>query len=125
MVPRVAPARTELPAWDRTHLENGRGTVEVLRWDPEVRVLRVRLTGHDRLHVRTFHFPGWAASLDSRDVAILTGAHGHITVDLPSGDHRIRLELRLTPVRRVGAATTLASLSLLVVLLSAARPRAG
>jgi hypothetical protein len=122
VVPRWAPEDPrELPALDRATLARGSGSVEVRRWDPELRELDVQLAAADRLVVRTFDFPGWTARLDDRPATISRGAWGNIELDLPAGRHRVVLELRSTPARRLGGAISLVALAALGALHAASR----
>ncbi|MFL6215087.1 MAG: hypothetical protein ACJ74J_14480 [Blastocatellia bacterium] len=61
-LPRVAPAE----------LEHGNGSVEVERWSPQHRAVRVEMTGNDRLLLRAFAFPGWEVKVDGKPAAIET-----------------------------------------------------
>ena len=55
-LPRVAPAE----------LERGNGRVVVEQWSPQHRIVRVELTGDDRLFLRAFAFPGWKVAVDGK-----------------------------------------------------------
>lgn len=74
MMPVTAPREPlDLPRVDRAELAHGRGRVEIERWDPEHRVLRVELSASDKLLIRTFSFPGWTATIDDEPAPIAIG----------------------------------------------------
>jgi hypothetical protein len=124
VVPRWAPEDLrELPALDRATLARGFGSVDVRRWDPELRELDVQLAAADRLVVRTFDFPGWTARLDDRPATIARGTWGNIELDLPAGRHSVVLDLRGTTARRLGDAISLVALAAVGALLAASRRR--
>ncbi|MBO0857881.1 MAG: hypothetical protein J2P21_05390 [Chloracidobacterium sp.] len=106
-VPRQAPPMNQA----RLAAGNGRLTIEY--WAPETRRLRVELDRPDQLQFRTSNFAGWTAIVDDRPVEIKEGAVKNVVIDLPAGEHKVKLELRLTPVRRAGAAVTIFSMALL------------
>ena len=126
LIPRTAYGDPfSLPHLAEASLAQGKGTVEVERWDPENRALRVSLPEDDRLSIRTFDFPGWTATVDDKDAEIVTGAkRGEITLLLPAGDHEVRLDYRNTPARRAGSIlSALATLLVLILLTSATLAR--
>lgn len=66
---------------------------------------RVRADGEVRLRFYTNYFPGWQATVDGRPVAIAPDApDGLIGLNLPAGEHDVRLRFRPTPVRYAGLA---------------------
>jgi hypothetical protein len=125
VVPKTAVEDVKtLPVMDRAVVE--RGHVEVERWDQELRSLRVELPASDTLHVRTFDYPGWTASVDGRAATIVRGELGEITLALPAGTHQVLLDYGSTPARRLGTAATLvsaAAVAVMIVLGLRRRPR--
>ena len=80
---------------------------------------RVAANGDVRLRFYTNFFPGWQATVDGRPVEIAPDApDGLIGLDLPPGEHEVRLRFTPTPVRQVGLAlsalTVLGVVALLV-----------
>jgi hypothetical protein len=70
-----------------------------------------------------FYFPGWTATLDGRPVPIeLAKPEGFITVDVPSGSHRLVVAFGDTPVRAVAWMVSGAALMISLILVSRARP---
>ena len=121
MIPRTAYGDPfTLPHLAEADLAERNGTVEVERWDPEHRALHVVLPEADRLSIRTFNFPGWAATVDEKDAEIDTGPQrGEITLLVPSGVHEIRLDYANTPARRAGCILSGLAAVLVSILLTA------
>lgn len=84
---------------------------------------RVRADGDVRLRFYTNFFPGWQATVDGRPVEIAPDApDGLIGLNLPPGEHEVRLRLMPTPVRQVGLAlSVLAALGVIALLVWDAR----
>jgi hypothetical protein len=98
--------------------ENGELTVE--KWEPEHRVVRVDLKDEDSLLIRTFNFPGWAATVDGDPAEIITGEElGDIVIELPAGRHEVRLDFQSTPTRRAGNLISLSSFGILILMVIA------
>jgi hypothetical protein len=69
---------------------------------------RVRADGAVRLRFYTNFFPGWQATVDGRPVEIAPDPpDGLIGLNLPPGEHEVRLRLMPTPVRQIGLALSL------------------
>ncbi|MGC8779642.1 MAG: 6-pyruvoyl-tetrahydropterin synthase-related protein [Anaerolineae bacterium] len=64
---------------------------------------RVRVDSDVRLRFYTNYFPGWQATVDGRPTEIAADPpDGLIGLDLPPGEHEVRLRFTATPVRRIG-----------------------
>jgi hypothetical protein len=122
LIPRTAYGDPfTLPHLAEADLAEGRGTVEVERWDPEHRTFRVALPEADQLSIRTYNVPGWTATVDDTDTEIVTGARrGEITLLLPAGVHKIKLDYENTPARRAGSILSMLAAVLLLILFTAA-----
>jgi hypothetical protein len=116
MVPYTAPADPlSVPEMDRAAFTGGEGRIFIEQWDPEYRALRVESGSQNRLRIRTFNFPGWEATVDSRPAAILTESEtGLIALELPAGVHEIKLVYAGTSAQRTGSFITLAAFLALV-----------
>jgi hypothetical protein len=104
IIPRTAPENIEdLPSLERVVLAEGNGRVLVEQWKPEQRALRADLNRSDQVRIRTFNYPGWTATVDSRPAVIGTDPKlGIMVLSLPGGTHRVELEYRDTSARRLG-----------------------
>ena len=67
----------------------------------------VRANSHVRLRIFTYYFPGWRAWVDGVPVEIRPDPpNGLIGMDLPPGDHEVRVRFGATPTRSAGMATS-------------------
>jgi len=84
---------------------------------------RVRADGAVRLRFYTNFFPGWQATVDGRPVEIAPDPpDGLIGLNLPPGEHDVRLRLLPTPVRQIGLAlSALTALGVVALLIWDAR----
>lgn len=91
------------------------GSARVTEWRSQQRTITTSSPVPAVLTVRTFFFPGWRATVDGRATAI-EAAHdsGMMKIDVPAGTHEVRVRFGTTPDRRVGAATSVVGLILLL-----------
>jgi len=108
----------ENPPMEPVQLATGKGSILTEGWTPEFRQLRVGLSEADQLQFRTRNFAGWTASIDGQIAPINEGLVKNILVNLPAGEHRVTLEFRSTPIRRVGNWTTIISFALLLSIIA-------
>jgi len=107
----------DLPRMEPVEIRSGQGTAKVERWDPQDRLVRVRLDQPSRLVFRASYFPGWAATVGGAEVKIKRDENSTICLDLPAGDHAISLKLSPTPVRKAGNLMTVAGLLITTIVL--------
>lgn len=92
----------------------GVSSVEVVRWEPERRVVRFATSGGP-IDLRTFHTDGWRLELDGQPVALRAGEpYGQIQFDAPPGTHQARLIYGWPRRCRVGAGVSLAAAALCI-----------
>jgi 6-pyruvoyl-tetrahydropterin synthase related domain len=95
-------------------------TVDMIRAAGASDELWVRSAAGTALRFYTYYFPGWRVYVDGKrlpDAALRPETvYGLITVDIPSGEHRVLLRWGDTPVRTVGKAVTVACLVLALAL---------
>ncbi len=108
----------ENPPMEPVQLAAGKGSILTERWTPEFRQLRVGLSEANQLQFRTRNFAGWTATIDGQIALINEGSVKNILVNLPAGEHRVTLEFRSTPIRRVGNWTTIISFALLLSIIA-------
>ncbi len=104
----------ELPRMERVETSTGRGSLRIERWDPEYRVVRVALNQTESVNFRTSYFMGWTAMVNGAESHINKDANSSIRLDLPAGEHLIRLDFRPTPLRRAGNLITAVSFLILI-----------
>jgi hypothetical protein len=117
VIPRTVPVLPNyddldrLPLSEPVKLAADHGEVTINKWEPEHRELSVELKDSDRLTIRTFNFPGWAATVDGQRTDIRTGTElGEMLLDLEAGSHAIILDFMETPVQWRGKLLNLAAL---------------
>ncbi|MFN8532114.1 MAG: hypothetical protein U0556_01030 [Dehalococcoidia bacterium] len=90
---------------------------EVLAFDGWGYRLQLDVANPGPIRLRTFYFPGWAATVDGAPATVQpNGPAGEIALDLPAGRHDVAITFGTTAARRIGEAT---SLLVLVLLLAA------
>lgn len=102
---------------------SGQAQAERLWQRPTAQAWRVRADGDGvRLAFPTLYWPGWQASVDGQPAQLRPAEHlGWIVVDVPAGEHEVRLSLGRTPLR--AGAEALSALALLPALALLARER--
>lgn len=85
------------------------GTVRLIEWKPEVHEFEVNSTTGGRFELLEQRYPGWTATVDGKDQAILPHSLAFQAIDVPAGTHRVRFEFRSKPMR-IGAIISAASL---------------
>lgn len=93
---------------ERATLIKSKGVVTVEKWLPQSRSLRAVLKEDDTLSIRTFNFPGWAATVNGQPATVKSGeVLKEINLDLSAGEYQIQLEYLDTPVRQRGKWVTI------------------
>jgi hypothetical protein len=90
-------------------------SIEMIRAAGASDELWVRSESGTALQFYTYYFPGWRVYIDGQklpDHALRPETvHGLLTVDVPPGEHRVRLRWGDTPLRLTGKTLTLLSLA--------------
>lgn len=98
---RFKQMRIEMP---QGAFAEGTGQVTFSRWLSSRRSLEVDSAEGGVVLVRSFWFPGWAATLDGGPLAVgASSPYGTLTFAVPPGRHRVELTFGSTPVRRTAA----------------------
>ncbi len=103
-----------LPALDaRLFAVQGPVSASEVRREGSQWTITCTATGEGSLMIPQFYYPGWRAWLDGGPVPVKPAAnHGLVQVDVPPGNHQVRLAYMETPVHRLGDALTLVGLTL-------------
>lgn len=108
------------PAAARAVITTGRGTVDVVAWEPRRIVLRVDASGPATVAVRQFSYTGWFAVTDGGEpvAAPAQARPGEVVRFAVSGrgEHRVVLELASTNAEALGWWLSAAGLVVLVFL---------
>lgn len=102
----------------------GEGEVESVRHGGGSAQVRVRASTPVTLQFFTYWYPGWRATVNGRPVPIRAeGPDALITLDLPAGEHEVSIRFANTPLRTAAAMVSLATLLVIVFLLSGVESR--
>ncbi len=108
----------------KAHILEGQGSVETRYLGGATVEVLVRAETPATLELYTYYFPGWQATVDGNPVAIWpTEPYGLIALQVPAGEHVVRLRFGDTPVRLAGKAVSLISLLAVGMLLWPVRQR--
>ncbi|MFQ6015742.1 MAG: 6-pyruvoyl-tetrahydropterin synthase-related protein [Anaerolineae bacterium] len=87
-------------------------TVEMIRHGGASEKVRIRSDREATVQFRTYYFPGWRGYVDGQEVAIRPeGPQALITLEVPTGEHEVEIRFGDTPIRLVGKAISILSLS--------------
>lgn len=86
---------------------SGGGKIEVVKWTPEERQLRVEASSASSILLRTFYYPGWRVEVAGEvEVARPHNQTGLIIFDLPPGQHNVRVFFDKGSAYKIGLATS-------------------
>jgi len=121
------PAEVEIDKIDKDSalqekivIMDGTGKAEIVKWKSAERIIKIMANDELTVRIRTFYFPGWTALIDNIPSLIKTerGTRA-ILVDVPKGNHLLKLIFKDTPIRIIGKIVSLLSFIILsAVLLS-------
>ncbi len=124
-MPKTSPLVDQYLAGKEDHLVTARalapGTnIEMIRAAGASDELWVRSEDGTALQFYTYYFPGWRVFIDGQklpnDALRPETVHGLLTVDVPPGEHHVRLRWGDTPLRLTGKTLTLLSLTTALLL---------
>jgi MFS family permease len=119
--PRTTPLVAQYLAGEelvKAHALTEGVTVEMVRHGGGSEEIIVRSSQEATVQFYTYYFPGWRGYVDGQQVPVRPEApYGLITLDVPAGEHQVKIRFSDTPVRVVGKAISLLSLGLCLFLL--------
>lgn len=118
--PKGAPDVYTLPASASLQMlsDSPDSATRLIEWKPQERVIEVSATAGDTLRVYSFMFPGWTAFVDGRPVPVRTHPElKTMLIDVPQGDHTIKLVFSNTTMRLRAQVVSLISLCISASLL--------
>lgn len=93
-------------------------TVEMVRHGGGSEEIIVRSSQEATIQFYTYYFPGWRGYVDGQEVPIRPEEpYGLITLEVPAGEHQVKIRFGDTPIRVVGKAISLLSFGVSLVLL--------
>ncbi len=97
---------------------SGVGQVTPVRHGAGSEQVRVSAQTPVTLQFYTYWYPGWQATANGQPVAIRAGGpDALITLDLPAGEHEVRIRFANTPIRSVAAVLSILAVVIIVLLL--------
>ncbi len=119
--PRSTPLVAQYLAGEplvKAHALTEGATVEMVRHGGGSEEIMVRSSQEATIQFYTYYFPGWRGYVDGQEVPIRPEEpYGLITLDVPAGEHQVKIRFGDTPVRVVGKVISLLSLGLSLFLL--------
>ena len=119
--PRSTPLVTQHLAGEplvKAHALTEGATVEMVRHGGGSEEIIVRSSQEATIQFYTYYFPGWRGYVDGQEVPVRPEEpYGLITLDVPAGEHRVKIRFGDTPIRVVGKVISLLSLGLSLFLL--------
>jgi uncharacterized membrane protein len=116
------PAEVEIDKIDKDRtrrkkivIMNGAGKAEIVKWKSAERIIKITANDSLTVRIRTFYFPGWIAYIDNIP-SLIKSERGTsaILVDVPKGDHFLKLNFKDTPIRIIGKIVSLLSFIILL-----------
>jgi len=111
--PKDAPDVRALPTGASLRMlsDSPDSAARLIEWKPQERVIEISAATNDTLHVYSFMFPGWEAFVDGRAVPVETHPDlKTMLIDVPQGDHTIKLIFSNTTTRLRAQALSLIAL---------------
>ena len=119
--PRSTPLVAQYLAGEplvKAHALTEGATVEMVRHGGGSEEIIVRSSQEATIQFYTYYFPGWRGYVDGQEVSIRPEApYGLITLDVPAGEHQVKIRFGDTPIRVVGKVISLLSFGLSLFLL--------
>jgi hypothetical protein len=99
--PGFNPDSTVILHKDGEYLGGGRGTVEIISWEPQNYTMNVQMQGDGFLVLsEAWYPPGWRASLDGEEVPLLQANHTFQAIEVPNGVHQVIVDFSSTTFSR-------------------------
>ncbi len=104
--PAGSTAPQYLPPGPLATIQPPSGEVQVVRWEPLHREVRVESGQPAILKLKTYNFPGWTARVDGQPAPISSDTNGAQIMNLSPGEHTVEVFFANTPARTLGGALT-------------------
>jgi uncharacterized membrane protein len=102
----------------KAHAFSEGATVEMVRHGGGSEEIIVRTSQETTIQFYTYYFPGWRGYVDGQEVPIRPEEpYGLITLDVPAGEHQVKIRFGDTPIRVVGKVISVLSFGLSLFLL--------
>ena len=118
-IPAGATAPQHMAPGPVATIQPSTGQVQVVRWEPMRRQIRVDSGLASVLRLKTYNFSGWTGRVDGQPVQISSDTSGAQIINLSPGEHTVEVFFVSTPPRSLGGALTGAGLLLICGLVGA------
>ena len=109
--------RSQIPK-SREEILNGTAQISQLANKPHDLIFSTRSSSDLEIRINNFNFPGWTAVVDGHEVKIEdNNPLKLITLNIPEGEHQVRVFFKNTPIRSVANMISLVSISLTIILI--------
>lgn len=103
-----------LPPAERVTILSGNGSIDIIEWKSNKRLLSTDGDTNLRLKLSTFYYPAWTARIDGIYIGIIVEREtGSMLIEVPEGRHKVELTFEDTPVRYYGKVVSVISLVVL------------
>lgn len=101
----------------KAQITRGEGNVAIKTWQPRNIILQTNATTNIEITVQQFYYPGWTARVDDRQLSVEPSqVEGLVQLQIPSGQHQVKLTLEPGFKERLGQAISAASVLILLLL---------
>jgi 4-amino-4-deoxy-L-arabinose transferase-like glycosyltransferase len=119
--PRSTPLVAQYLAGEplvKAHTLTAGATVEMVRHGGGSEEIIVRSSQEATIQFYTYYFPGWRGYVDGQEVPIRPeDPYGLITLDVPAGEHQVKIRFGDTPIRVIGKVISVLSFGFSLFLL--------
>ncbi len=89
----------------------------LVKGETQESIWQVQAAAPFTMELMTFYFAGWTAEIDGQPAPIIVSKpHGFMRIDVPAGDHSVRVFLAETPARQLGTILSLIALAATIIL---------
>jgi non-canonical purine NTP pyrophosphatase (RdgB/HAM1 family) len=108
----------------KVSVELGTGRIQILKWDPEMKLLGADVLTPTTATLRLFNYPAWKVAINNATIGTQTHeVTGQMMIPLKSGKNLVSVQFIRTWDRTVGGSVSLVAVLLVVTLLVVARRR--
>ena len=113
-LPIWTQGKTMLRADKKIEIISGEADTEIIKQKSNLLIMKVNSLEESKLKINTVFFPGWTAFLDNEQTKIFIDGNGLMIVEIPTGEHIVKLQFGETPLRLFSDIISL--LTLLIIL---------
>ena len=103
--------------YPQAKITRGQGSLAVKKWQPRNIVLQTNAPTNIEITLKQFYYPGWTARVDYRKLSVKPSQpEGLVRMEIPSGQHQVKITLEAGLKERLGQAISAASALILLLL---------